>query len=143
MLGFDAIELAGFQFALTGWYHLLLPAISIGLASYLAVQNGLLLWAGKDICLRRFHDWKTILAVALGVGLGVGLIWGIVLSSPVSPNWPALSDRAGPVIGPLMGDKVLPAYLSAALVLMLMLLSHSGYASWVFRGKTNPAGACR
>ncbi len=41
MLGLDALELARIQFAFTISFHILFPAITIGLASYLAVLEGL------------------------------------------------------------------------------------------------------
>jgi len=41
MLGFEALHLTRFQFALTVASHIVLPAVSIGLASWLAVLEGL------------------------------------------------------------------------------------------------------
>ncbi|MEG7473012.1 cytochrome ubiquinol oxidase subunit I, partial [Serratia marcescens] len=41
MLGLDALELARIQFALPVYFHIIFPAITIGLASYLAVLEGL------------------------------------------------------------------------------------------------------
>jgi hypothetical protein len=41
MLGLDALELARIQFAFTVSFHIIFPAITIGLASYLAVLEGL------------------------------------------------------------------------------------------------------
>jgi len=49
MFGVDALDLASFQFAFTVSFHIIFPAFSIGLASYLAVLNGLHLITGKDI----------------------------------------------------------------------------------------------
>lgn len=40
MLGLDALELARIQFAFTVSFHIIFPAITIGLASYLAVLEG-------------------------------------------------------------------------------------------------------
>jgi hypothetical protein len=41
MLGFSALELARIQFGFTISFHIIFPAITIGLASYLAVLEGL------------------------------------------------------------------------------------------------------
>ena len=41
MFGIEALELARMQFAFTVSFHILFPAITIGLASYLAVLEGL------------------------------------------------------------------------------------------------------
>ena len=82
MLGFDAIELARIQFAFTVSFHIVFPAFSIGLASYLAVLNGLHLWTGKALYLRLFDYWRTIFAVAFGMGV----VSGIVMSYQFGTN---------------------------------------------------------
>ena len=43
----DALTLARIQFAFTVSFHIVFPAFSIGLASYMAVLNGLHLWTGN------------------------------------------------------------------------------------------------
>ena len=117
MFGLEAIELARIQFAFTVSFHIIFPAFSIGLASYLAVLNGLHLWTGKDIYLRLFNYWKTIFAVAFGMGV----VSGIVMSYQFGTNWSVFSDKAGPVIGPLMGYEVLSAFFLEAGFLGVML----------------------
>ena len=67
--GFDAETLARFQFAFTVSFHIIFPAFSIGLASYLAVLNGLWLWRKDDTYLKLFDYWKKIFAVAFGTDL--------------------------------------------------------------------------
>ena len=49
----DAILLARIQFAFTVAFHFLFPAFTIGLASYLAVLEGLWLWTGRASLSRR------------------------------------------------------------------------------------------
>jgi cytochrome d ubiquinol oxidase subunit I len=117
MFGFDAIELARIQFAFTVSFHIIFPAFSIGLASYLAVLNGLHLRTGREVYLRLFNYWKTIFAVAFGMGV----VSGIVMSYQFGTNWSVFSDKAGPVIGPLMGYEVLSAFFLEAGFLGVML----------------------
>jgi len=117
MFGFDAIELARIQFAFTVSFHIIFPAFSIGLASYLAVLNGLHLWTGRDVYLTLFNYWKKIFAVAFGMGV----VSGIVMSYQFGTNWSVFSDKAGPVIGPLMGYEVLSAFFLEAGFLGVML----------------------
>ncbi len=121
MFGFDAIELARIQFAFTVSFHIIFPAFSIGLASYLAVLNGLHLRTGRDIYLTLFNYWKTIFAVAFGMGV----VSGIVMSYQFGTNWSVFSDKAGPVIGPLMGYEVLSAFFLEAGFLGVMLFGRS------------------
>lgn len=117
MLGLSALELARIQFAFTISFHIIFPAFSIGLASYLAVLNGLHLKTQNPIYLRLFDYWKTIFAVAFGMGV----VSGIVMSYQFGTNWSVFSDKAGPVVGPLMGYEVLSAFFLEAGFLGVML----------------------
>ncbi len=112
-----AIDLARAQFAFTVSFHIIFPAFSIGLASYLAVLEGLWLYSKDDVYLRLFDFWKAIFAVAFGMGV----VSGIVMSYEFGTNWSVFSDKAGPVIGPLMGYEVLTAFFLEAGFLGVML----------------------
>ncbi|MCM2473341.1 cytochrome ubiquinol oxidase subunit I [Rhizobium sp. CG5] len=114
---FDAELLARIQFAFTVSFHIIFPAFSIGVASYLAVLEGLYLWTKKEVYLELFNFWKTIFAVAFGMGV----VSGIVMSYQFGTNWSVFSDKAGPVIGPLMGYEVLTAFFLEAGFLGVML----------------------
>jgi cytochrome d ubiquinol oxidase subunit I len=108
--GLTAELLARIQFAFTVSFHFIFPALSIGLASYMAVLNALWLWKRDAAFLRLFDYWKTIFAVTFGMGV----VSGIVMSYQFGTNWAAFSDKAGPVIGPLMGYEVLTAFFLEA-----------------------------
>ena len=73
MQDFNAIDLARFQFAFTVGFHIVYPAFSIGLASYLATLNFLSLWTGDRVYLQLFDYWKRIFAIAFGMGLMLAL----------------------------------------------------------------------
>lgn len=115
--GFEAVDLARFQFAFTVSFHIIFPAFSIGLASYLAVLEGLWLKTGDEAYLKLFNYWKTIFAVAFGMGV----VSGIVMSYQFGTNWSVFADKAGPVLGPLMGYEVMSAFFLEAGFLGVML----------------------
>ncbi|MEM8917510.1 MAG: cytochrome ubiquinol oxidase subunit I [Pseudomonadota bacterium] len=115
--GFDAILLARIQFAFTVSFHFIFPAFSIGLASYLAVLEGLWLKTGKQIYMDLFKYWLKIFAVTFAMGV----VSGIVMSYQFGTNWSVFSDKAGPVIGPLMAYEVLTAFFLEAGFLGVML----------------------
>lgn len=117
MFGFEALELARFQFAFTVAFHIIFPSFTIGLASYLAVLEGLWLWKKDDAYLKVFNFWKVVFAVAFAMGV----VSGIVMSYQFGTNWSVFSDKAGPVIGPLMGYEVLTAFFLEAGFLGIML----------------------
>src|SRR5437016_2897383 len=114
---FDAVVLARAQFAFTMSFHIVFPAFSIGLASYLAVLEALWLWSGREVFINLFNYWLKIFAVAFGMGV----VSGIVMSYQFGTNWSAFSDKTGPVIGPLMAYEVLTAFFLEAGFLGVML----------------------
>ncbi|QDM19200.1 cytochrome ubiquinol oxidase subunit I [Tardiphaga sp. vice352] len=115
--GWDAIMLARAQFAFTMSFHIIFPAFSIGLASYLAVLEALWLWTGREVFINLFNYWLKIFAVAFGMGV----VSGIVMSYQFGTNWSVFSDKTGPVIGPLMAYEVLTAFFLEAGFLGVML----------------------
>lgn len=115
--GFDALLLARLQFAFTVSFHFIFPSFSIGLASYLAVLEALWLKTGKALYLDLFRYWLKIFAIAFAMGV----VSGIVLSYQFGTNWAVFSDKAGPVVGPLMAYEVLTAFFLEAGFLGVML----------------------
>ncbi len=115
--GLSAEALARMQFAFTVSFHIIFPAFSIGLASYLAVLNGLWMKTRDKTYLTLFMYWKKIFAVAFGMGV----VSGIVMSYQFGTNWSVFSDKAGPVVGPMMAYEVLSAFFLEAGFLGIML----------------------
>ncbi len=113
----SALYLARWQFAFTVSFHFIFPAFSIGLASYLAVLEGLFLATGEKTYHHLFAFWRRIFAVVFGMGV----VSGIVMAYQFGTNWSVFSDKAGPVIGPLMGYEVLTAFFLEAGFLGVML----------------------
>src|SRR6202171_1844386 len=115
--GFDAVVLARAQFAFTVSFHIVFPAFTIGLASYLAVLEALWLATGRSVYLAVFNYWKKIFALSFGMGV----VSGVVMSYQFGTNWSVFSDKAGPIIGPLMGYEVMSAFFLEAGFLGVML----------------------
>jgi len=113
----DALTLARLQFAFTVSFHIIFPAISIGLASYLAVLEGLWLRTGKQVYRELFNFWSKIFAV----GFGMGVVSGVVMSYEFGANWAGFSRVAGSVTGPLLAYEVLTAFFLEAGFLGIML----------------------
>ena len=118
---FDATLLARLQFAFTVSFHFIFPSFSIGLASYLAVLEGLWLWTGREVYLNVFKYWLKIFALTFGMGV----VSGVVMSYQFGTNWSVFSDKVGPVIGPLMAYEVLTAFFLEAGFLGVMLFGMS------------------
>jgi cytochrome d ubiquinol oxidase subunit I len=112
-----AILLARLQFAFTIGFHIVLPAFSIGLASYLMVLEALWLRTGRQIYMDIFQYWLKMFALVFGMGV----VSGLVMSYEFGTNWGGFAERAGPVVGPLMGYEVLTAFFLEAGFLGVML----------------------
>jgi cytochrome d ubiquinol oxidase subunit I len=115
--GWDAVVLARAQFAFTMSFHIVFPAFSIGLASYLAVLEALWLATGRAVYINLFNYWLKIFAIAFGMGV----VSGIVMSYQFGTNWSVFSDKTGPIIGPLMAYEVMTAFFLEAGFLGVML----------------------
>ena len=94
----DPILLSRLQFAFVIAFHFLLPAFTIGLASYIAVLEGLHLATGKPVYVRISMFWIKIFAIAFGMGV----VSGIVLPFQFGTNWSRYSDATGNIVAPLM-----------------------------------------
>jgi len=112
-----ALVLARIQFAFTVSFHFLFPAFTIGLASFLFVLEALWLRTGKTVYADLYRYWLKVFAVVFAMGV----VSGIVMSYEFGTNWSVFSDKAGPVIGPLMAYEVLTAFFLEAGFLGVML----------------------
>ncbi len=113
----SALNLARAQFAFTVSFHFIFPAFSIGLASYLAVLEALWLRTKNEVYLSLFKYWLKIFALAFAMGV----VSGITMSYQFGTNWSVFSDKAGPIIGPLMAYEVMTAFFLEAGFLGVML----------------------
>jgi len=113
----DATNLARIQFAFTVSFHIIFPTISIGLALYLAVFEGLWLKTKDTVYLQIYKFWLNIFAMAFGVGV----VTGIVLSFEFGLGFAKFAKLAGPVIGPMIGLEVLTSFFLEAGFLGIML----------------------
>jgi len=116
-MDFDALILSRLQFAFTIAFHIIFPSFTIGLASFLAVLEGLWLFTRKDAFKTLYLFWVKIFAISFGMGV----VSGVVLSYQLGTNWSAFSAMASPVIGPLLAFEVLTAFFLEASFLGVML----------------------
>lgn len=113
----DALLLARIQFGFTISFHIVFPALTIGLASYLAVLEGLWLKTGRQVYMDLYHFWSKIFAVAFGMGV----VSGVVMAYQFGTNWSEFSRFAGGITGPLLAYEVLTAFFLEAGFLGVML----------------------
>ena len=79
--GLTALTLARIQFAFVISAHIIFPAFTIGLASYLAVLNGLWLRTRDPVYLTVYEFWKPVFAIIFGMGVVSGVVMTLSLSN--------------------------------------------------------------
>ena len=94
----DAVLLSRIQFAVTTMFHILFPALTIGLALYLVVVELLWLMTKQEIYYRMYRFWVKIFAI----NFGVGVVSGIVLEFEFGTNFAIFSQTVSNVFSPLL-----------------------------------------
>lgn len=117
MFELDPILLARIQFAFTISFHIIFPAFTIGLASFLSVLEWRYLKTKNKNFLDLYKFWVKIFAVTFGMGV----VSGVVMSYQFGTNWSVFSNRSANVLGPLLGFEVLTAFFLEASFLGIML----------------------
>ena len=113
----DALLLSRIQFGFVISFHILFPAFTIGLASWLAFVEWRWLRTRDTLWRDLYFFWTKIFAVSFGMGV----VSGIVMSFQFGTNWATLSEQAGNILGPLLSYEVLTAFFLEATFLGVML----------------------
>lgn len=113
----DPLLLSRIQFAFVIAFHILFPAFTIGLASFIALLEIRWLFTREEFYLRVSRFWTRIFTISFGMGV----VSGIVMSYQFGTNWAEFSARAGNVIGPLLSYEVQTAFFLEATFLGILL----------------------
>lgn len=122
----DPVLLSRLQWAWVISWHILLPAFTIGLASYIAVLEGLYLLTGEEIWFRISGFWTRIFAVSFGMGV----VSGIIMPFQFGTNWSRFTDAAADVISPLLSYEGLMAFFLEASFLGVLLFGRRLVPAW-------------
>ena len=122
----DPILLSRVQWAWVIAWHILLPAFTVGLASYIAVLEGLYFFTGRAIWFRISGFWIRIFAVSFGMGV----VSGIIMPFQFGTNWSRFSDVAGDVVSPLLAYEGLTAFFLEASFLGVLLFGRRLAPTW-------------
>jgi cytochrome d ubiquinol oxidase subunit I len=117
MLELDATELARIQFALNMSFHILFPAVSIGLAWALLFFRIQYTRGRSEAWEYAYFFWVKVFALTFALGV----VSGVTMSFQFGTNWPGFVERAGNITGPLLGYEVLTAFFIEATFLGIML----------------------
>ena len=107
---FDPVLLSRIQFAWVVAWHILLPAFTVGAASFIAVLEGLALATGREVYVRISTFWIKIFAIAFGMGV----VTGIIMPFQFGTNWSRYASAVGQVLSPLFAYEGLTAFFLEA-----------------------------
>ncbi|NRB56931.1 MAG: cytochrome ubiquinol oxidase subunit I [Salinicola sp.] len=116
-MALDPILLSRLQFAFVVSFHAIFPVFTIGLASYVAVLQGLYVATGNSVWDRLGLFWTKIFAVVFGMGV----VSGIVMAFQFGTNWSNFSQFASNFIGPMLSYEVITAFFLEAGFLGVLL----------------------
>ncbi len=123
----DPVLLSRLQFAwLIGW-HILLPAFTVGIASYIAFVEGLYFVTGRDIYFRISAFWTKIFSVSFGMGV----VSGIIMPFQFGTNWSRFSDATANIISPMLAYEGLTAFFLESTFLGVLLFGRKLVPRWV------------
>lgn len=117
----DPVILARIQFAFTVSFHIIFPTISIGLALFLVIVEGLWLKTGDLVYRQIYRFWLNIFAMSFAIGV----VTGVVMSFQFGLTFAKFSQVAGGVIGPLIAYETLTAFFLEAGFLGIMLFGEN------------------
>ena len=126
-MGLDPVILSRLQFGWVIAWHILLPAFTVGIASYIALMEGLYFTSGKDIYFRISAFWTRIFAIAFGMGV----VTGVVMPFQFGTNWSRFSDATANIVSPLLAYESLMAFSLEAGFLGVLLFGRSLVPRWM------------
>lgn len=122
----DPLVLSRLQFAWVVAWHILLPALTVGLASYIALLEGIWFITGKEVWFRISGFWTRIFAVAFGMGV----VSGVVMPFQFGTNWSRFSDSTANIISPMLAYEGLMAFTLEAGFLGVLLFGRTLVPRW-------------
>jgi cytochrome bd ubiquinol oxidase subunit I len=118
--------LSRLQFAWVIAWHILMPAFTVGCASFIAVLEGLNLATGREVYTRISTYWTKIFAIAFGMGV----VTGVVMAFQLGTNWSRYSDATSNVLSPLFAYEGLTAFFLEAGFLGVLLFGRERVPPW-------------
>ena len=122
----DPVLLSRLQFAWVIGWHILMPAFTVGLASYIAILEGIHLVTKREIYVRLSMYWIRIFSVAFGVGV----VSGVIMPFQFGTNWSRFSDAAADVLGPLFAYEGIMAFFLESAFLGVLLFGRKLVPAW-------------
>lgn len=126
-MALDPLILSRLQFFWVIAWHILLPAFTVGLASYVAFLEGVFFFTGQETYRRNSGFWTRIFAISFGMGV----VSGVIMPFQLGTNWSRFSDATANVLSPLLAYEGLTAFFLEAAFLGILLFGRDKVPRWV------------
>ena len=113
----DALIASRIQFAANITFHILFPAVSIGLAWMLMYFKFKFDRSTDAAWMDAYRFWVKVFALSFAIGV----VSGVTMSFQFGTNWPGYMQTVGNIAGPLLAYEVLTAFFLEASFLGIML----------------------
>jgi cytochrome d ubiquinol oxidase subunit I len=124
----SALFLSRLQFVWVIGWHILLPAFTVGMASFIALLEIRWLTTGRETYRNISEFWIKIFAVAFGMGV----VTGIVMPFQFGTNWSRYADATSNVLAPLFAYEGLFAFFLEAAFLGVLLFGRRLVPPWAY-----------
>ncbi|HEX7431345.1 MAG TPA: cytochrome ubiquinol oxidase subunit I [Candidatus Limnocylindrales bacterium] len=109
----DVLTLSRLQFALTISFHFIFPAVTIGLAGFIAIVETFRWWTNREM----YDRLAVFLTKLFAVTFVIGVVSGIVMEFQFGTNWSRFSGYVGDIFGaPLAAEGIFAFFLESAFV---------------------------
>jgi cytochrome bd ubiquinol oxidase subunit I len=122
----DPVFLSRLQWAWVIAWHILLPAFTVGLASFIAVLEGLFFFTEEEEWFRIARFFTRIFAVSFAMGV----VSGIIMPFQFGTNWSRFSDAVSNVVSPMLAYEDLMAFFLEATFLGILLFGRKLVPRW-------------
>lgn len=113
----DPLILSRIQFAFVVSFHAIFPVFTIGLASFIALLEGLSWRTQNPVWERLSRFWIQVFAVVFGMGV----VSGIVMAFQFGTNWSNFAYAGANFLGPVLSYEVITAFFLEAAFLGVLL----------------------
>ncbi|MEV5705503.1 cytochrome ubiquinol oxidase subunit I [Actinoallomurus sp. NPDC052274] len=111
------LSLARALFALTAGTHFLFVALTLGLATLVAIIQTRAVFGGGAVHLRMVRFWGQLYVI----NYAVGIVTGLLMEFQFGLNWPGLTDHARDVFGAPLAMETLVAFFAESTFLGLWI----------------------
>ncbi|NUS05282.1 MAG: cytochrome ubiquinol oxidase subunit I [Nonomuraea sp.] len=122
----DTVDLARLQFALTAGAHFLFVALTLGLATLVAVVQTRATFSGNPVHLRMTRFWGQLYII----NYAMGIVTGLVMEFQLGLSWSGLTEYAGNVFGASLAIETLVAFFVESTFLGLWIFGWQRLNRW-------------